>query len=148
MGLVQVVTPSGQQLDRAVDIARQIASYAPLGGQALLGSAISTIFEPYRAPRRTGPMESSSQARIISGSTGLPRTPIVRPPWPIRPSCRERKPGNLLTATRQFPIHPQGRFKADNGTALAAAAVAGLGIAWLPDHLIKGYLGFRQSLSR
>ena len=37
-------------------------------------------------------------------------------------------------------IHPQGRFKADNGTALAAAAVAGLGIAWLPDHLIKGYL--------
>jgi len=37
-------------------------------------------------------------------------------------------------------IHPQGRFKADNGTALAAAAAAGLGIAWLPDHLIKGYL--------
>jgi enoyl-CoA hydratase len=39
MGLVQVVTPSGQQLDRAVDIAKQIASYAPLGVQALLGSA-------------------------------------------------------------------------------------------------------------
>jgi enoyl-CoA hydratase len=39
MGLVQVVTPSGQQLDRAVDIARQIASHAPLGVQALLGSA-------------------------------------------------------------------------------------------------------------
>lgn len=37
-------------------------------------------------------------------------------------------------------IHPQGRFKADNGTALAVAAAAGLGIAWLPDHLIKSYL--------
>jgi DNA-binding transcriptional LysR family regulator len=37
-------------------------------------------------------------------------------------------------------IHPQGRFKADNGTALAAAAAAGLGIAWLPDHIIRGYL--------
>ena len=34
-------------------------------------------------------------------------------------------------------IHPQGRFKADNGTALAAAAVAGLGIAALPDFLIE-----------
>lgn len=34
-------------------------------------------------------------------------------------------------AIRTF--RPQGRFKADNGAALAAAAVAGLGIAWLPD---------------
>lgn len=32
-------------------------------------------------------------------------------------------------------IHPQGRFKADNGTALLAAALAGLGVAWLPDGL-------------
>lgn len=32
-------------------------------------------------------------------------------------------------------VRPQGRFKADNGTALVAAAVAGLGIAWLPDGL-------------
>ncbi|MFY9294823.1 MAG: LysR family transcriptional regulator [Methylorubrum rhodinum] len=30
-------------------------------------------------------------------------------------------------------LRPQGGFKADNGVALAAAAVAGLGIAWLPD---------------
>lgn len=28
---------------------------------------------------------------------------------------------------------PQGRFKADNGPALVAAAIAGLGIAYLPD---------------
>lgn len=32
-------------------------------------------------------------------------------------------------------VHPRGRFKADNGTALIAAALAGLGIAWLPDGL-------------
>ena len=30
-------------------------------------------------------------------------------------------------------VQPQGRFKADSATALAAAAAAGLGIAWLPD---------------
>lgn len=32
-------------------------------------------------------------------------------------------------------VHPRGRFKADNASALAAAAVAGLGIAWIPDCL-------------
>ncbi len=42
-------------------------------------------------------------------------------------------------------VRPQGRFKADNGTALMAAALAGLGIAWLPDaitdeHVTSGAL--------
>lgn len=37
-------------------------------------------------------------------------------------------------------VRPQGRFKADNGTALLAAAVAGLGIAWLPDGLTHDHL--------
>jgi DNA-binding transcriptional LysR family regulator len=42
-------------------------------------------------------------------------------------------------------VRPHGRFKADNGTALVAAAVAGLGLAWLPDdftdeHVASGAL--------
>jgi len=42
-------------------------------------------------------------------------------------------------------VQPQGRFKADSATALAAAALAGLGIAWLPDcvtyaHVASGAL--------
>ena len=37
-------------------------------------------------------------------------------------------------------IQPQGRFKADSATALAAAAVAGLGIAWLPDCITYGHV--------
>ncbi len=37
-------------------------------------------------------------------------------------------------------VHPQGRFKADNGTALVAAAVAGIGIGYLPDGLTAEYL--------
>ncbi|QET04441.1 LysR family transcriptional regulator [Cupriavidus pauculus] len=32
-------------------------------------------------------------------------------------------------------VRPQGRFKADNGTALLAAALAGLGVAYLPNGL-------------
>jgi DNA-binding transcriptional LysR family regulator len=37
-------------------------------------------------------------------------------------------------------VHPRGRFKADNGTALLAAAIAGLGIAWLPDGLTDEHI--------
>jgi len=32
-------------------------------------------------------------------------------------------------------FHPQGRFKADSGIVLTTAAVAGLGVALLPDFL-------------
>lgn len=37
-------------------------------------------------------------------------------------------------------MRPQGRFKADNGVALVAAALAGLGIAALPNGLTKEHL--------
>jgi DNA-binding transcriptional LysR family regulator len=37
-------------------------------------------------------------------------------------------------------IRPQGRFKADNGAALVGAALAGLGIARLPDGLTHTHL--------
>jgi DNA-binding transcriptional LysR family regulator len=41
----------------------------------------------------------------------------------------------LTNGDEIITVHPQGRFKADNGAALVAAAVAGLGIACLPDGL-------------
>ena len=37
-------------------------------------------------------------------------------------------------------VNPRGRFKADNGTALTAAAVAGLGVAALPDFLTDDHV--------
>jgi DNA-binding transcriptional LysR family regulator len=46
----------------------------------------------------------------------------------------------FLDGDKSVTIHPQGRFKADNGTALAAAAIAGLGIAYLPEGLIEDHL--------
>ena len=39
----------------------------------------------------------------------------------------------LTDGDKVVTVRPQGRFKADNGTALIVAAVAGLGIAYLPD---------------
>jgi DNA-binding transcriptional LysR family regulator len=46
----------------------------------------------------------------------------------------------FMDGDKAIAVHPQGRFKSDNGSALAAAAAAGLGIAALPDFLTKDYL--------
>jgi len=44
---------------------------------------------------------------------------------------------SLIDGNKVVTVHPQGRYKADNGAALAAAAIAGLGIAALPDFLTE-----------
>jgi DNA-binding transcriptional LysR family regulator len=46
----------------------------------------------------------------------------------------------FLDGTKTVTVNPQGRFKADNGVALVAAAVAGLGIAYLPDGLTDDHV--------
>ncbi|GFE86519.1 LysR family transcriptional regulator [Steroidobacter agaridevorans] len=46
----------------------------------------------------------------------------------------------LMDGEAIVKLHPRGRFKADNGTALLAAAIAGLGIAYLPERIIRDHL--------
>lgn len=46
----------------------------------------------------------------------------------------------LMDGDAIVTIQPRGRFKADNGVALVVAAVAGLGVAALPDCLIDKHL--------
>ncbi len=46
----------------------------------------------------------------------------------------------LMDGDKLVTVHPQGRFKADNGVALVAAAVAGLGIAWVPDLVTQAHI--------
>ncbi|HUD51305.1 LysR family transcriptional regulator [Parvibaculum sp.] len=46
----------------------------------------------------------------------------------------------LMDGDKVITVRPQGRFKADNGIALVAAATAGLGIAYLPDCLTHEYV--------
>ncbi|MEV8518992.1 LysR family transcriptional regulator [Dyella marensis] len=46
----------------------------------------------------------------------------------------------VMDGDRVVMIKPQGRFKADNGVALVAAAVAGMGIAGVPEDLITSHL--------
>ncbi|WP_435656406.1 LysR family transcriptional regulator [Brucella pituitosa] len=46
----------------------------------------------------------------------------------------------FMDGSRIVTVQLQGRFKADSATALAAAAAAGLGIAWLPDCITHEYV--------
>jgi DNA-binding transcriptional LysR family regulator len=46
----------------------------------------------------------------------------------------------FIDGDKTITVHPQGRFKADNGLALTSAAVAGLGIAALPDFLTHEHI--------
>jgi DNA-binding transcriptional LysR family regulator len=51
----------------------------------------------------------------------------------------------FVDGDRTVSVHPQGRFKADNAIALVTAAIAGLGVAYLPDavtdpHIASGAL--------
>jgi DNA-binding transcriptional LysR family regulator len=113
---------------------------------------VDIIGEGFDCAIRVGYLGDSN---LIARRVGPVHGKLVASPDYIREHGTPEMPDELLahqalmqgTETWQFidgdktvSIHPQGRFKADNGTALAAAAVAGLGIAWLPDHLIEGYL--------
>ncbi|NTZ85555.1 LysR family transcriptional regulator [Burkholderia metallica] len=46
----------------------------------------------------------------------------------------------LLDGDKVVTVRPQGRFKADSGVALVGAAVAGLGVAVLPEYLVDEHI--------
>jgi DNA-binding transcriptional LysR family regulator len=46
----------------------------------------------------------------------------------------------FMDGEKIITVQPQGRFRTDNGMALASAAAEGLGIAWLPDCVTRDYL--------
>ena len=46
----------------------------------------------------------------------------------------------FMDGNRTITVHPQGRHKADSATALAIAAVEGLGLAYLPDAITDEYI--------
>jgi DNA-binding transcriptional LysR family regulator len=46
----------------------------------------------------------------------------------------------FVDGNKTITVHPQGRHKADNASALALAAVSGLGIAYLPDGITDDHI--------
>lgn len=113
---------------------------------------VDLISEGYDCAIRLGYLQDS---KLIARRVGPIYGGAVASPGYIEAHGAPETPVELLahealmqgTETWQFTddgkvitVRPQGRFKADNGTALAAAALAGLGIAYLPYGLIHEHL--------
>jgi len=114
---------------------------------------VDLIGEGFDCGIRVGYLQDST---LIARRVGPIHGKLVASPEYIKTHGAPETPEELLshqalmqgTETWQFTdgdktvsVHPQGRFKADDGAALAVAATAGLGIAWLPACLVDDYLG-------
>lgn len=110
---------------------------------------VDLIAEGYDCAIRLGYLQDSN---LIARRVGVIEGKLVASPDYIRAHGAPQTPEELVahqalmqgTEAWQFmdgdkiiTVRPQGRFKADNGTALVAAAKAGLGIAYLPDCLTE-----------
>jgi DNA-binding transcriptional LysR family regulator len=113
---------------------------------------VDLIAEGFDCAIRVGYLQDSS---LIARRVGPIYGNLVASPDYIAAHGAPRTPAEVAdhmalmqgTETWQFmegdkivSIQPQGRFKADNAMALAAAAAAGLGIAWLPDCITHDYV--------
>lgn len=149
-GLLRVAAP----LSFAPQFAPILAEMARLHPRLHIHTAYSDRFvdlvaEGYDCAIRVGFMPDSN---LIARRVGPIRPVVVASPGYIAAHGAPQTPADIagheviLQATeswklteggRTVTIHPQGRFKADNGMAIAKAALAGLGIAALPDALIE-----------
>ncbi|MDX6804768.1 LysR family transcriptional regulator [Terrihabitans rhizophilus] len=109
---------------------------------------VDLVAEGFDCAVRCGTLRDST---LIARYVGPIRGTLVASPAYIKEHGEPEKPQDLLThsvlmqGTESWrfldgddivTIQPRGHFKADNGSALAVAAVAGLGIAQLPDCII------------
>jgi len=108
---------------------------------------VDVIAEGFDCAIRVGYLQDSN---LIARCIGPINASLLASPGYIEAHGSPEEPGEIIahqalmtgTETWQFldgdkvvSVHPRGRFRADNGVALVAAAVAGLGIAYLPDCL-------------
>jgi DNA-binding transcriptional LysR family regulator len=113
---------------------------------------VDIVGEGFDAAVRVGYLADSN---LIARRVGPIFGKLVASPDYIRANGAPETPDELLThealmqgtetwrfvdGNKAVGVNPRGRFKADNGTALAAAAVAGLGVAYLPDFLTDQYI--------
>lgn len=100
---------------------------------------VGTLQDSNLIARRVGPLYGNyvaSPAYIkVHGSPETPEELVTH-----QALMQGMETWQVMDGEKIVTIRPQGRFKADNGAALVAAAVAGLGIAALPDGLTRSYL--------
>lgn len=108
---------------------------------------VDLISEGYDCAIRVGYLQDSD---LIARRVGPIYGKLVASPDYIKAHGAPETPDELLThqalmqgteawqlmdGDKIISVRPQGNFKADNGIALVAAAVAGIGIGYLPDCL-------------
>jgi DNA-binding transcriptional LysR family regulator len=113
---------------------------------------VDLIAEGFDCAIRVGYLQDSS---LIAKRVGVIDGKLVASPDYIKTHGAPENPGEItghqavmqandtwrfLEGDRIIAVNPQGRFTADSAIALAAAAAAGLGMAWLPDCVIKDHL--------
>ncbi len=113
---------------------------------------VDIISEGYDCAIRTGYLRDSN---LIARRVGPIYDKLVATPKYIEAHGSPQNPDDILVheslmqgseswyfmdGEKIVTVRPQGRFKADNGVALTAAALASLGIALLPEGLICEHL--------
>ncbi len=112
---------------------------------------VDLIAEGFDCAIRVGALRDSN---LIARRVGQIYGKLVASPDYVRAHGSPEKPDEIpahqalvgaetwrfMDGERIVTVQPQGRFMTDNGAALAAAAAAGLGIAWLPDCVTRDYL--------
>jgi DNA-binding transcriptional LysR family regulator len=112
---------------------------------------VDVVTEGFDCAVRVGHLSDSN---LVGRRVASMRSKLVASPDYIRRHGAPETPDELLTheallqgtetwrlldGPRVITVRPHGRFKADNAVALAAAVVAGVGIAKLPDLLTEAY---------
>lgn len=110
-------------------------------------SRVDIVAEGFDAAIRLGELNDSTlvarriasvRGAVVASPDYLARMGEPRTPAELEQHValrRDDRPWRFLENGRTVSIRPQGRFLADSGAALLAAAVAGLGVAMLPAFL-------------
>lgn len=113
---------------------------------------VNLVGEGYDCAIRIGYLRDSS---LIAKRVGPIFAKLVASPEYVKANGAPETPGDIIDhqalmqgteswqfmdGTRTITVHPQGRHKADNASALAVAAVSGLGLAYLPDGVTDEYI--------
>lgn len=113
---------------------------------------VDLIAEGFDCAIRVGHLTDSS---LLARRVGSTTAKYVASPDYIRKHGTPKTPEEFVThevvmqgtetwmamdSDKVISMKPQGRFKADNAVALVAAALAGIGLAGVPEELISGHL--------
>lgn len=153
-GLLRIAAPLSFVTTRLAPVFAELAQRHPLlqVESSYSDRFVDLVGEGFDCAVRLGYLPDSSliARRICSFRGRLVASPayLATAGWPQTPHDLEHhqavaKKGeiwSLKDGQQTVTIRPRGRFLADNGEAVLAAALAGIGIAALPDFLIEDHI--------